>query len=672
MARTGKPRVTRKTDDAGKPLPSEARSSLEDGRWWIIPESEPRDLAEQIRTVLERNWRRQDTLRMDMTTSWRLYENTPIAGLTPMLYRPKIPTARQRRIPWNLVKSAVDTYVALICHETPKVSFVTSGGDRTLQRRAMLCEKFVAGVLYDNHFTDLAIQTVRHSALFTSGIIKVYADKSNPKKPRIAIERVMPWEDYTNELDAVYGDPRTKQVASWCDRYALMDEYPDHADDIRRTLGNAFKTGGMMDAYSFDGQENMVLAIESWHLPHIPGKPSEGGSGEGRHVLSVGGVTLLDEPWYRGNFGLVHLYRLPPIQGIWAQSLALELAPIQVEIAKTLHNLGLYLSRSVPHAWVEEGSEVNTNAWDDRVMSINRYRGQMPQYSPWAPNIESAMEYLNTQWQRGFEMIGVSQNLAASEKPSGLNSGKAQLVYADIQQQRFDPCYKQFQQFYIRLARMILEVAKELSDEYPDFEIRTTGSKNMMTAVKYLDAHLEEDKYTLELLPTNALADDPAARLAYVQNAMNSGLMEQTVGQRLLEMPDVEQYNRLTFARSDYIESLVDTALDEGEEETLDPEAVGAAFAPQAIELLEQHYAKACLDNVEMRRRMILLKYRDTLKSYLAPPIAPPAPGAPPGPGGPPPPGGPAPPGAPPTGIPAQVQSALQGQVASQTAANLG
>lgn len=667
----GMPRVYRKTDDRGRPVDPPARQELEDGRWWLAPKDST-ECAEQIRTVLERNYQAQTTLRADMTTSWRLYDNTPIAGLTPKLYRPKVPTARMRRIPWNLVKSVADTYVAMITDETPKITLATSGGNRTLQRKAKMTQRFVDGVLYDNRFDGRINQAcVLDSALFPFGGVKVYADWTNPKKPRIQIDRTRAWEDYTNEHDAVYGDPQSKMLGTWVDKYALADEFHDKAKEILHTVASMFQGGGggMAEAYGHDGMSGMALLIESWHLPRIAGKD---GSKDGRHVLSVGNVVLVDEPWYRKSYGLKYLYRRRPVAGIWAQSFPMELAPLQVAIAKTLHNVDLTITRGVPHLMVPEGSDINTNAIDDRPGSMIRFTGQMPEWSQWAPLGPDVVNYLNLQWQRGFEMLGISQNLAASEAPSQFRSGEAQKVYAQIQQQRFEPCYKEYQQWYVDVVEEILAVAKEIADEFPDFEVHAPNGKQMMAAVKYIEAHLEPNEYVLKLLPTNKLADDPAAQLEYVENSTNAGFMTQEVGQRLLDSPDVAEYNAYAFARYDYVMTSVDKILDEGKEVAPDPEAIGPDYLMQAIEMVSQAYTKACLDDVEPKRRMLLLQFREVMKGWIPPPPPPPDPNMPmPGAPGMPPPGPPPPPGAPPP-VAAMVQHGLAHQQAANTVASMG
>jgi hypothetical protein len=359
----------------------------------------------------------------------------------------------------------------------------------------------------------------------------------------------------------------------------------------------------------------------------------------------------------------------------------MELAPLQVDIGRTLHTVSRAVKLAQPHIFVENNSEVNTNAVDDRTMSIIKYTGLKPEFvapTPFAPEL---LEYLEKTWQRGFESVGISVNMAASERPSGLDTGKAQMVYADIQQQRFIPCYREYQQFFVQVARTIIEVAREIQRDYPDFEVSTIDGKSMMSSVKWVDASMDDEEFTLELVPTNKLSDDPAAQLAYVQNAMNSGLMDADTGKRMLgtENADLAEYNSYEFSHYDYVMTSIDKMLDHGEYEAPDPTLED--YLPQAITLAQKAYFKAKIDAVEEDRLMMLLKWVQACKDYLAPPAPPPAPPGPPGaeagpppPGGPMPPpgpGGPPPPGGPP-GMGPMVQQDLMRKEASQTASQLG
>lgn len=648
--------------------------NLVDTRWYL-PEFE-QTRAIKVMDLCGQLWRNLEPTRMSMIRAARLYGNLPILGLSPRLYRQKQLTIRNRRIALNVIKSTVDTYVSILTKDRPKVTFLTSGGDWSLQRKAKLLEKFIDGQFYetDLHITAQAVS--RDSALFGIGLVKVYSEETR-KGPKICIERVLPWELLVDDQDASYGEPRCMYHVKFMDRRALMVKYPEHREELMMASTPMFDETGT----NYQDQNDSIdlcAVVEAWALPL-------GNDEEGRHVIACGNVTLVDEPYTDEFFPFEVLYRQKPIQGIWGQSLADELEAIQVEIARILMNIQRSQMLAVGHWLVENNAKINTNAINDVVASIIRYSGMKPEYVAYQPVSNDVYSHLDRLWQRAFEVVGISQMTAQSQKPAGLNSGKAMLVYADVQSQRFQPCYREYQHWYLNLAHQIIHQARKISDSHPDFAVKATG-KSMITAVKWADCCLDDEEYSLQLKPTNALADDPAAKLQIVQDMINAGMINPDDGRRLLDMPDLEQLNSLENAAYDVVMMSVERMIDEGEYFGPEP-YMGPEYLQQAIHIVQMQYLKARLNFVPEDRLALLRRWMDEAADKLAPPAPPPeatAPGLPPGapPPGPPgaPPGGPPGPGGPPPGLPMppgapteqqRVGELVQREMARNTARNI-
>ena len=74
------------------------------------------------------------------------------------------------------------------------------------------------------------------------------------------------------------------------------------------------------------------------------------------------------------------------------------------------------------------------------------------------------------------------------------------------------------------------------------FYVRAAG-KTEMQAVRWADAGgLDDSEFVLKLYPTNALVDDPAARIQQVQDMMTAGIVDAKAGRRLLDMPDINEF----------------------------------------------------------------------------------------------------------------------------------
>jgi hypothetical protein len=588
---------------------------LTDVQWWLDENKDQR--AHIICDIAGRIWRDQQPARDAMLRSARMYGNLPMMGLSPKLYRQRTMT-RGRRLSLNIIKSVVNTYTAMVTKDQPKVSFVTSGGNDELQRRAKKLEKFVDGTAYDQGLKAQSYQIVRDSALFPFGVIKFFKDYSS-KKPRVGMQRTLPWEWLFDDQEAADGRPPNGYHVKFCDRRAFADMVRRGAFGEKPNPKLAEKieggtTTGFDDLGETFEEVNLVewcAVIEAWHLPPDAKTP-------GWHSIAVVGVDecVVDEEYKWHRFPCELLYRERPIQGVHGESLAEELAPIQVEISRLLVMIQRAQMYVVGHWLVEENSRINTNAINDVTASIIRYAGTPPDYK--APNTVAGDVYahLDRLWNRAFEVIGVPQMTASGEKPPGLNSGKAIQTYADVTSTKFKPNYAEFQDFHMRLAQQTIHWAAEIAEDHPEFEVRAPGK--MMEAVKWGDVHLREEEYVLQMYPTNKLADDPAARLSQVQELLNSGMMEPDDGRRLLDMPDIEGFNSYKQASYDNVMEAARSIIEDGK--YFGP--VGQMNLKDSIARMQEVYLKARFDKVKPERLDMLdrwiIEAKEQLKAIMA------------------------------------------------------
>jgi hypothetical protein len=571
--------------------PSEGGNT--DVQWWLDENEDRR--ASIVCEVAERLWADQRMTREGMLRAARMYGSLPMMGLSPRLYRQRTMT-RGRRLALNIIKSVVNTYTAMVTKDRPKVSFVTSGADDSVQRKAKRLEKFVDGTLYDQSLHIQAYQCVRDSALFTFGIVKFFKDMSEPKRPRVGIERTLPWEWLFDDQEAADGKPPNGYHVKFMDRRALARENPKLTGKIMMA-----SAGGFDDIGESVDQVNLVewcVVVESWHLPPNSETP-------GRHVIAVVGVDepIVDEEWTWPRFPAEILYRERPVQGVHGESLADELAPIQVEISRMLMSIQRAQMYAVGHWLVEENANVNTNAIDDVTASIIRYRGTPPRYEAVNAVAGDVYAHLDRLWGRGFEVVGVPQMNAAGEKPAGIDSGKGLLVYAEVTSTRFKPCYAEYQDWYMRIAQQIIHLAAEIADDCPDFSVKAPGK--MMDAVKWADVHLREEEYVLAMYPTNKLADEPAARLSQVQQMLNTGMIpDKRTGRRLLDMPDLDAFSSSEDVAYDNIQEAMTRILEKAE--YFPPESyMGGDGLRDALKIAQQTYLKTRMQVLPDRDRKL-------------------------------------------------------------------
>lgn len=506
-------------------------TSTSDSHWWS--DDHDHDRANCIFEVCHQLFIEADSMRQGMSRWSALYKNDPFLstqmGFSPRARHTQL-AARTAPLALNGCKSVSDTYVSILTSDRPKVSCITSGGGWDLQQKAQSLEKFVQGVFYENEIYRLAIQLAYDTCKYGTGVAKIADER--PRKTHIKIERVYPWEILVNPEDARDGNPQCMYQVKRVDRTILQEVWPEFAQELQYE-GSDFGINTGNSAIFSANQNDFVVVIEAWRLGQTEDSP-------GRHTICCGKVILLDEEYTRDRFPFEFLYRQQPDEGIWGQSLCQELSGLQLAVNKLLKDIQRHQALIVGHYLVDNSTKINSGQISDRIGGFIRYRGKPPVYVNPPPAQDQNIQYLEQLWGRMFETVGISQSTAQSQKPAGLNSGKAQLVYADVQSQRFKPSYEEYQHWFLRVAHQVVGVAREMDES---FYVKAAG-KSTMSTVRWADTGgLEDSEFDLQLYPTNALADDPAARMQQVQDLMTAGLIDPKAGRRLLDMPDLEEFS---------------------------------------------------------------------------------------------------------------------------------
>lgn len=605
----------------------------QNSRWWLdegLNEASSRALrGQRLSNVASTIYRVQEPLRHAWMVAWRLYSNQPIMGLGPKAY--KIRTAgRFNAQGLNLCKAAADAYTSLITKDEPRTFFDVTGGDRKLKKRAKQLQSFVDGLAYETGLKETKPLIVRDSAVFGCGVVKIFRSEDNGK-PRIAIERRHPWWILVDEQEAAAGWDSLDNVYEimWVDKRTLIAKYPDLASQIRLASSGPYAEAAgesLTDTNFLD----FCVVVEGWHKPRIAGKD---GSGDGRHTIIVGNVVLEDEPYYWDRFPFEYCYRDQPIQGVYSQGIPNELAPQQLEINRIMRTISQSQRLAVGHWFVEQNSDVDTNAINNVIASVIRYSGVKPEYIQYPPVTPDVYDYLKWTWMMGFESLGISQMASQSALPPGLKSEPAINAYEDVSNTRFKPAFGQYEHWNLRVTQQIIHLAREISEDDPSFEVSNSDTRSMMRTVRWADAGLAEDEFKLKLREINALGDSVPAKMQTVSDMTSAGLLDQDSAKRMLledgGLPDLTEYESLEASSYNFVEWCADSAIDEG---IYKQPSVYVDSVPLSIARMQKFYIKATMDGVPDDRLRLLRQWMDEAAKLLPPP---PPPGAPP-PGGPP------------------------------------
>jgi hypothetical protein len=363
------------------------------------------------------------------------------------------------------------------------------------------------------------------------------------------------------------------------------------------------------------------MVVEGWRLKS--GKDAK----DGRHTLACTSGIIFDEQFDKDSFPFVFLHYSPRLLGFWAQGMAEQLMGTQIEINSILHTISKSIKLvGVPRIFVESGSKVGKAMFNNEVGSIIPFTGVKPSYEV-APCVP---EELYAQLQRlieyGYKQCGVSEMQATSQKPAGLNSGEAIRSYDDISTDRSASLSKRYDNAFIDLAYLVIDLAKDIAEETGEYQT-VYPSKNGTKQIDLPGMDLLQDPFVIQCFNMSSLPKDPSGRMQKVTEMVQSGMITLKEGRRLLDYPDLDQVEKLANASEERIFQILDKIVEDGEYTPPDP----FMDLQLANELVVQYYNLYVAAKLEEERAEMLRNFHTQIQDLVAAATPPPMPAMPPG-----------------------------------------
>lgn len=520
--------------------------------WW---KSEEEKVHESVFSKVKHLEQKQSYRSGDNLRHMRLYGNFEMMGLQAYQFsRSETSYGTQNRVTLNVIQSMVDTVVSKITKSRPKATFLTDGGDWSMQSKAKKLTKFVEGQFYASDYYEVATQAFQDACIFGTGAIKIFRDGTSIKAERVFIDEII-----IDDSESYYSAPRQMHQRKWVHRDVLKEMFPDKVGFIE-------SAGKSQDFYSGpNDNEDMLMVIESWHLP------SGEGATDGKHAISLENATLYCEEYTKKYFPFVFIRWGRRPLGFFGQGLAEQLAGLQLEINKILKTIQVSMHlTSVPKVFVEASSKVVTAHLNNKIGGIIKYVGTKPSYESVSAIPQDLFMHLDRLYNRAFEIAGISQLSAQSSKPSGLDSGRALREFSDIESERFQTVGKRYQESFMQAAEVFIDLARDIYSEEGALTMKVKGDKFLET-INWKDIDLEEDQYMMQVFPTSSLSSTPSGKLQDVQELLQAGLIGPEEGLKLLDFPDLKSYVDRKNAGLEDIEKMIELMIDEGEYQTPEP-----------------------------------------------------------------------------------------------------
>lgn len=523
-------------------------------RWWL---QEPDKAAITVTANLEYWAYNQHNRLNDYSRFARMYGNMPRAAFFG-LNSARLGTFRSNmgeRLTFNIVQSCIDTSAAKISTKKPAPYYLTNDGDYAAQRQAKDLNKFVLALFNENDTYTKGREAYRDAEIWGDGFIHVFE-----KYGRVFHERVPAMELWVDDVESLLAPPRQMHRVKAVDRQILLDMFPDKEQVIKDAANTDLSYIG--GSYSLS---DLVTVRESWHLPSGPD------SEDGAHMISVSSGALTDlEPYTRDYFPFARFSYCPRPYGYWAQGLAEQLQNIQAELNKLLWVVqnSLHLAGTFK-IWVKNGSGVAVDHLNNQIGAILR-SDDKPEWILPTPVPPEVLQQIQTLKQSAYEQSGISAAQATSAKPAGLNSGVALREYNDMATERFAVLGEQYEEFYLKIARLSVDVIKDIfareKEEKKDskegksklsYVVKSAQAKSF-SAIDWADIEPDDEAFEMQVSAVSSLPMDPAGRLQTITEYMSSGLLEPEEGRALLDFPDLTREEDLFNAARDYLTKILD------------------------------------------------------------------------------------------------------------------
>jgi hypothetical protein len=418
----------------------------------------------------------------------------------------------------NVIRSCIDTLTSKIACQKVRPFFNSVNGSWKDFELCTQAQQFF-DVLFDEYnVNDIVTLAFKDACIFERGMIYV----SNT-----GIERMLPWTVYTNPAEDSYN--RNTELLWECKKYP------------KALLPFDIKTS-----------QDLVTYTRYWNTK------------EKVFYTWIPEANYNQVETYEKELPFVQIYYNKPLFGSSCSSVVDVLFGIQDQIDNLIRTCAIAAKRNMPKTyWVPEGTDVKAGSLNNEVGQVIPYR-PIPGASG-VPVICDEQRIIDPQYrdlidkykQDAYELVGISQLSATSQKPQGLNSGIALNTMENIESDRFETQLNQVIRCYVDLAKKCINIldAKELI--LPQEKTRT-----MLNWDDLIDA---AKSFNIQFSAAESLSKDPSTKLQQLQSLAQAGIIPQSHIAKYLELPDIESAYNITTNALNAVMSLIKETI-EGDE----------------------------------------------------------------------------------------------------------
>lgn len=417
----------------------------------------------------------------------------------------------------NVIKSCIDTLTSKIASTKVRPFFNTVAGSFKDVRVVRQAQQYFDQSFDYKNITNEVVNCFRNACIFDTGVIYV-----NPKDH--SIRNVLPWQVYFRPAERTY--KKLTRV------YYERKDYP--------TV--------LLDGYK--GSEEYIAYGEYYDIAnHVHAE-----------LYSTGKVKI--EAYEPDVLPFVFLTYTDPIVGSGSNSIVDMLVSIQIEI-NSLANTVKDASQLSPAntVFIPGGSNISVRKFNNGIGNVVGYNADATLNN--APVTVATPSFIDPQYMKtieelketAYEMVGISQLSATSQKPQGLNSGVALQTIENIESDRFETQLNSVIKAYTEIVRICMKVFDPNEDILPQDQYRAS--------IKWKDIVNEEKNMKVQFSSADALSKDPSTKLQILQSLAQSGIIPASTIGKYLEIPDLEKGYSLVNNTWEAVQTVIERCIDE-------------------------------------------------------------------------------------------------------------
>lgn len=426
----------------------------------------------------------------------------------------------------NIIASCIETLCSKIASQKVRPFFNTVNGTFKEMQIARQSQVFFDQLYEENNVNKVVTNAFKTACIFDKGIVKISDD---------GITNRLPWNVYVDPREASYG--QITQVA----------------EKLPKTPGRLLEL-----KYGIKANRNLDYTVYEYYdvMEHI----------KAVYVLELNKVVK--EKYEPNIIPYLMIHYSDPIKGNTSQSVVDQLYGIQMQIDELLSvmkdsiamNPGMTLL-------VPRSSNIKTNMLSNRT-------GQIIQYDPIPNQTGSPITYatndiISAQFVQlldklkndAYEIVGISQLSATSQKPEGLNSGVALSTMEDIESDRFETQLNSVIRLYVDIAKACLDIFPPDKNILPDDITRAN--------IKWADIVAARNNMKIQFSAAQSLSKDPSEKLKQLTALAQAGVIPQSHIATLMELPDLNSGYNLANNAFNAVYTFIDDVIKNGVPETI-------------------------------------------------------------------------------------------------------